>query len=76
LRKAENAFRKAIAFIPKNSSGNGNKQAWIDYVGVYYYYSLILSGFNPVLADAIHDNPAHVIAEAYVSQMCHNYTDK
>lgn len=45
-------------------------------MGVYYYYSLILAGFNPVLADAIHDNPAHVIAEAYVSQMCHNYTDK
>lgn len=45
-------------------------------MGTYYYYSLILGGFDPVRADAIFNQPAHVIAEAYVSQMCHNFVDK
>ena len=76
MKRAEACFKKAIAFIPKNSKGNGNKQSWIDSVGVYNYYSLMLAGFNPVIADAIYNQPAHVIAEAYVSQMCHTYVDQ
>jgi hypothetical protein len=76
LKRAETAFKKSIAFVPKNSKGNGNKQAWIESVGVYYYYSLLLADFNPVVADAIYNQPAHVIAEAYVSQMCHTYVDQ
>jgi hypothetical protein len=44
-------------------------------VGAYYYYSLILADFNPVTADKIFDNPAHVIAEAFVSKMVYEYIE-
>lgn len=50
-----------------------NKQSWITYVGTYYYYALALSNFNPVEAERIFDNPAHVIAEAWVSKMAFDY---
>lgn len=42
-------------------------------MGEYYYFSLILGGFNPVIAEQIFDNPAHVIAEAYVSKMAYEF---
>jgi hypothetical protein len=46
---------------------------WAERVGVYWYYSLILGNFNPTFAKEIYDNPAHVIAEAFVSQMAYNF---
>lgn len=65
------AFRKSLAFI-KSGKGNAAKQRWIEEVGVYYYYCLVLSDFNPVVADQIFDSPAHVIAEAFVSKIVYN----
>jgi hypothetical protein len=51
------------------------KKRWVKHVGAYYYYSLILANFNPVIADKIFDNQAHVIAEAYVSKMTYEYVE-
>jgi hypothetical protein len=34
---------------------------------------LVLAGFDPVVADRIFDQPAHVIAEAYVSKLAAEY---
>jgi hypothetical protein len=62
-----------VAFVPKGAKPDGTKQKWIEGMGTYYYYSLILAGFDPAKADAIHDRPAHEIAEAYVSMMCYNH---
>jgi hypothetical protein len=36
---------------------------------------LILAGFDPVKADAIFDQPAQTIAEAFVSKMAYEYTE-
>jgi hypothetical protein len=36
----------------------------------------MLAEFDPDRADAIFDKPAHVIAEAYVSKMCYEYSEK
>jgi len=54
-------------------SADPTKQKWVDYIGAYYYHSLILADFNPVTAALIFDQPAHVIAEALVSKMCNEY---
>lgn len=51
------------------------KKRWVKHVGAYRYYSLILGNFNPVTADVIFDNPAHVIAEAFVSKMTYEYVE-
>jgi len=40
---------------------------------VYYYYSLILAGFNPKEADRIFDSRADEIATAYVSRMAYQF---
>jgi hypothetical protein len=55
------------------SQGDPNRQAWVEQVGTYYYYALILGEFDPIRADRIFDQPAHVIAEAYVSKMAYQY---
>jgi hypothetical protein len=73
LKEAELAFKKSVAFIPPNSKKYPNKDAWIKHVGTYYYYALTLSNFNPVEAERIFDQPAHIIAYAVVSQMAYNY---
>jgi hypothetical protein len=52
------------------------KKRWVKHVGAYRYYSLILGNFNPVTADVIFDNPAHVIAEAFVSKMTYEYVEQ
>jgi YHS domain-containing protein len=63
-----------MAFV-KNAKGNANKSAWIKEIGETYYFCLILADFNPNVAQQIHDNPIHVIAEAYVSRIAYNSTD-
>lgn len=73
IKKAEHAFKKSVAFIAPGSKKYPNKDSWIKHVGVYYYYALALANFNPVEADRIFDNPAHVIAEAWVSKMAFDY---
>jgi hypothetical protein len=62
--------------MPQGSKKDLNRQKWIELVGVYYYHSLCLANFNPTEAIKIFDNPAHVIAEAVVSQMAYNYFEK
>jgi hypothetical protein len=54
---------------------NVYKKRWVKHIGAYYYYSLILANFNPVIADTIFDNPADVIAEAFVSKMTYEYVE-
>jgi len=61
--------------MPSGAKPDATKQKWIEIVGIWKYYSLILAGFDPVKADAIFNNPAHDIAEAYVSQMCYNHKE-
>lgn len=53
-----------------------NKKAWIQHIGMYRYYSLVLAGFDPIRAEAIYDNPAHVVAEAFVSKIVSEHIDK
>lgn len=60
----------------KKATRNQAKEKWIEQVGSYWYFSLVLAGFNPVVADEIFDKPAHVIAEAFVSMMAYNYVDQ
>jgi hypothetical protein len=55
---------------------NQAKRQWIEEVGIYKYYALILTGFNPVLADQVFDQPADVIAAAFVSKQAYEYIDK
>lgn len=59
--------------MPSGAKPDGTKQKWIESVGLWKYYSLILAGFNPVRSEGIFDNPAHEIAQAYVSLMCYNH---
>jgi hypothetical protein len=44
-------------------------------VGAYWYYSLILANFDPTQALVVFDNPAHVIAEAWVSKMAYEFVE-
>lgn len=53
-----------------------SKTKWIEDVGTYWYYALILANFNPDQAEKIFDNPADVIAEAFVSMKCYNWSPK
>jgi len=59
-----------------NSEPPQSKQQWIEDVGTYWYYSLILGNFNPREAQKIMDNPADVIAEAFVSMKCYEWAPK
>jgi|AntRauTorcE11897_2_1112592.scaffolds.fasta_scaffold22595_2 hypothetical protein len=52
------------------------KQQWIENTGTYHYYALILANFNPNSALDILDNPADVIAQAYVSMKCYDWSPK
>jgi hypothetical protein len=61
--------------VGKASAVKSAKKRWVKSVGVYYYYSLILANFNPVIAQEIFDNQAHVIAEAYVSKMAYEHVE-
>ena len=49
---------------------------WVQTVGAYRYYSLVLAGFDPIRADAIYDTTADVIALAFVSKMAFESPDK
>lgn len=73
VKKADLAWKRSMAFMPKGAKKDINRQKWIEQVGAYYYHSLCLANFNPSSALVIFDNPAHVIAEAVVSQMAYNY---
>ena len=75
MKKAEAFFKKSLAFTGKSHS-NQNKKAWIQDIGVYWYYSLALAEFDPCRALVIFDNPAHVIAEAWVTKMAHEYIER
>ncbi len=68
-----------MAFIDDDVSTSETpetKKVWIEEVGTYWYYSLILANFNPDTAERIFDNPADVIAEAYVSMKCYQWSPK
>lgn len=64
----------SLAFI-NGAKGNPDKQKWIETIGAYMYYSLILAAFDPVQARQIHDSPAHHIAQAYVTKMAYEYVE-
>jgi hypothetical protein len=66
----------STAFMGKKAKRNEAKEKWIEKVGTYWYFSLVLAGFDPVKADQIFDNPAHVIAEAFVSMMAFNLSNE
>lgn len=68
-------FAQSRKFTGKSAKRNIEKERFITEVGTFWYYSLILSGFDPVRAETIFDNPADVIAEAYVSMMAFNHVD-
>lgn len=59
--------------MPEGAKPDGTKKKWIESVGTYRYYALILANFDPARADVIFDNPAHEIAEAFVSMLCYNH---
>ena len=63
----------AFAFMPAQSKAAPEKQKWIERIGSYRYYALMLANFNPVEADRIWDTDAVTIAEAFVSKLCHEY---
>ena len=58
-------------------SGKTNvyKKRWARKVGSYRHFCLILAGFDPVKAHTIFDNPADVIAQAYVSKIVYEHQD-
>lgn len=62
--------------FPSTEKPNGNKQQWIDKVGTWRYFALILADFDPVRADAIMGYPESTIAQAFVSRTCYNYSEK
>jgi len=62
-----------LSFIDTTQPSDEAKSAWVDYVGLYWYYSLCLAEYNPNLALQIYDNPAHKIAEAIVTKRCAEY---
>ena len=51
------------------------KKQFGSHIGSYYYFSLLLANFDPVRAMVIHDNPAHDIAEAYVSMLATQHSE-
>lgn len=59
--------------MPEGARPDGNKQKWIEKVGSWKYYALILANFDPVRADAIWDTPAEEIAVSFVSMLCYNH---
>ena len=79
VEKADHYFAISFSF----SDGDGEapdppqtKKDWIEDVGVYWYYSLILAKFNPTEARNIFDSTAEEIAQAYVSMKCYEYSPK
>ena len=62
-----------MAFVPKGAKKNPDKAKLIQYIGEYYYHSLVLANFDPVQADLIFDKPAEEIAKSVVAMMAHNY---
>jgi len=64
----------ALAFS-KGGKSDPNKQKWIETVGAYYYYCLILADFNPNVANEIFNNEAHVIAQAWVSKVSYEHVE-
>lgn len=63
----------SFAFMSQQSTAPAEKQKWIDRVGAYRYYALMLANFNPAVADEIWNRDAVTIAEAFVSKLCHEY---
>ena len=63
----------SLAFVGKGGKDDGYRQKWIEEVGTYKYYSLLLANFDPVKADEIFNQPADTIAMAVVSQRAYNY---
>lgn len=54
---------------------SAKKGIWIRRIGTYRYYALTLAGFDPVRADAIWDQPAHLIAMAVMSKMNYEHVE-
>jgi hypothetical protein len=52
-----------------------NREKWADDIGEFWYLSLVLSDFNPTEALRVYDNPAHIIAQAWVSKQAFNYIE-
>jgi hypothetical protein len=65
-----------MAFMSPSAQSVAEKAKWIEAIGTYRYYALILAQFNPVEADLIHNMPAHLIAEAFVSKLSHEFSPK
>lgn len=64
-----------MAQFAMSGKSNVHKKRWAKKVGSYRHFCLILAGFDPVKAEQIYDNPAHVIAEAYVSKIVYEHRD-
>ncbi len=62
-----------MAFVDTEQPSDESKNAWIERIGLYWYYSLTLADFDPNRALEIYDNPAHIIAEAVVTRRCAEY---
>jgi hypothetical protein len=75
VKKAGEMFARSRRFLGKSAKRNLEKEKWIEGVGVWWYYSLVLAQFDPIRASVIFDNPAHVIAEAFVSMMAYNHVE-
>ena len=73
MTAAEVYFKRSVAFMKTGGPQDASRSKWISDIGVYYWYSLILAEFDPVKAGAIFDQPADVIAVAYVSKMAYEY---
>ena len=69
------AMAKSFSGVSQASASTHFKKKWIKTVGAYYYYSLILANFNPIIANEIFDNQAHVIAEAFISKMAYEHVE-
>jgi hypothetical protein len=57
----------------EGAESSAEKQKWIESIGIYRYYSYILGEFNPIVADAIYNLPAHLIAESFVSKLANEF---
>jgi hypothetical protein len=64
-----------MLFPASGKDKDGKKRSeWIERVGTWKYYALVLAGFDPIKADEIYRmTPPDKIAEAICSQTCYKY---
>lgn len=65
----------AEGYFTSNEKPSASKKRWIEKIGSYRYFALLLADFNPVTANLIYNQRASVIAQAYVSRACYNYSE-